>query len=322
MASETTTTTGSAAGTTNSASNDTNTGRIPPPPPLPTLQHQQQHNNNNNTGGHHGQVIINAAPFPWILHVRCPRGGSPSSSNSLATVRINIIPEITVQSLGRCIGQAVSSYIGGGDSDIVVAGLFGMHDGVFYSLEYILGNADEIESNGVSYSTVRPPPPPLPPPPTWTVWEYIALIVTVVAIAVRYGEYVLDRVMMGTAEVYYFLFDFPFREFYRYAPRFVGGWEGDDLPDICSRITYYGDRSFWMRNVEECESIYEAKEEAFIRVVRPGVYILMFIILFWAAQHLVASYAEQKRDRTDRAVLDTYHAVQTLIRLSNRSQRR
>lgn len=203
-----------------------------------------------------------------------------------------------------------------------VQGLFGMHDGVFYSLEYILGNADDIESKNLVYSTVRPPPPPPPPPRTWTVWEYIALIVTVVAIVVRYGEYALNFAVNGAVEVYYAVFDFPFRELYRYGPRFFGGWEGTDLPEICSRITYYGDRNFWMRNMSECESIFQSKEEAFIRVVRPGIYILIFLMLFWAAQHLVSSYAEQKRDRTDRAVLDTYHAVQTLIRLSNRSQGR
>jgi hypothetical protein len=127
-------------------------------------------------------------------------------------------------------------------------GLFGMHDGVFYSLQHILGNADEIETHRLVYSVVRPPPPPPPPPHEWSVWEYIALILTVVAVVVRYGEYVRDVVVRGVTEMYYLVFDFPFRELYRYGPKFVG-WEGMELPEICTRITYYGDRSFWMRNL-------------------------------------------------------------------------
>jgi hypothetical protein len=97
------------ATTNNPPPPNTNT-RIPPPPLLPAVADQNNNNNNN--------VAATAAPFSWILRVRCPRGGggggtsnnNNNSWNNLATIKINVTPEMTSTTLGRCIGQAVASY--------------------------------------------------------------------------------------------------------------------------------------------------------------------------------------------------------------------
>jgi hypothetical protein len=123
--------------------------------------------------------------------------------------------------------------------------------------------------------------------------------------------------MMVQKEVHYIVFDLPFRELYRYGPHAIG-WEGMDLAEVCSRITYHGNRDFWVRNMEECEAIYAVKEEAFLRVTRPIAYLIFLVTCFLAIRHLITRYAEGKRDKTDRAVLETYHAFQTLVRLANR----
>lgn len=143
------------------------------------------------------------------------------------------------------------------------------------------------------------------------------LLAVVAAVVVFKGETILDFVAGTALDIFYFIFDMPIRELYRYGPHLVG-WEGLDLPDICSRITYHGDRVFWTRNLTECEEIYRNKEEAFVRVLRPIFYAIVLVASFVAIRHLVAVYAENKRDRTDRAVLETYHAFQTLVKLANR----
>jgi hypothetical protein len=62
-------------------------------------------------------------------------------------------------------------------------------------------------------------------------------------------------------------------------------------------------------------AIFNLKEEAFVRICRPIMYVVLALILFYVIRHLVAVYAENKRDRTDRVVLETYHTFQTMIRL-------
>jgi hypothetical protein len=113
------------------------------------------------------------------------------------------------------------------------------------------------------------------------------------------------------------VFNLPFRELYRQGPHLIG-WEGLALAEVCNRITHFGGRDFWMRNMSECEEIYAGKEEAFLRTLRPMAYTLLCILSFFVVRHLVAVYGESKRNRTDRAVLEAYHAFQTLVRIANR----
>ena len=158
--------------------------------------------------------------------------------------------------------------------------------------------------------------------------ELFMVVGAVVALAFYRGEEVMafmNKVVTAVVDtvvwVFQLIFDMPLRELYRYGPHLIG-WEGMDLPDICTRITYHGDRMFWMRNLSDCQTIYDNKEEAFVRVLRPLVYIILLVGTFMATRHLVAVYAENKRDRTDRAVLETYHAFSTLVKLASRQMDR
>jgi hypothetical protein len=148
--------------------------------------------------------------------------------------------------------------------------------------------------------------------------EVLVFLVALLAIASwYYGDIILDYAIMIKKEVHYLVFDLPFRELYRQGPHVIG-WEGMELAEVCSRITYHGNRDFWVRNMEECEAIYAGKEEAFLRITRPAAYLVFVIITFLAIRHLVTRYAESKRNRTDRVVLETYQAFETLVRLAKR----
>ena len=201
-------------------------------------------------------------------------------------------------------------------------GLFRDHDdGIFYSLQHILSHPD---SENYLYSIDRPIPRPKLKHDnhSWSYYittflEYGLLGVGIITLLIVYGPTIMNWFIDKSIEYFYLIFDLPIREIYRYGPYMIG-WEGMDLPDVCSRITYYGDRMFWTRNYEECENIYYSKEEVFVRTCRPVLYILLLVLLFIIIRHLIAVYAESKRDRTDRAVIETYHAFQTLIRLANR----
>jgi hypothetical protein len=154
--------------------------------------------------------------------------------------------------------------------------------------------------------------------PTWGTGEIVILLVVLIAaVALNFGSAVMDFAIMARRQVHHLVFELPFRELYRYGPHIIG-WEGMELAEVCSRITYHGNRDFWSRNMEECELIYAGKEEAFLRVTRPLSYVVFLVTCFLAIRHLVTAYAETKRDRTDRVVLETYHAFQTLVRLANR----
>jgi len=217
------------------------------------------------------------------------------------------------ESLGRCISQAVASYNSVPPEQIV--GLFGEHDSVFYSLQHILGNP---ESGQFVFSVHRPIIKEEKQDDSWLkILEYVLLAAALVVSLFFYGEDAMKYVVQKAVDVFYLLFDLPIRELYRHGPYLIG-WESMDMPDICSRITYHGDREFWSRNRAECQAIFNSKEEAFVRVCRPAMYLVLVMVLFAAIRHLVAVYAENKRDRTDRAVLETYHAFQTMIRLITR----
>jgi hypothetical protein len=118
----------------------------------------------------------------------------------------------------------------------------------------------------------------------------------------------------------------PLQELYRQGPWFLG-WEGDSISRICSRITFHGDASFWMRNAEECERIYAAKEEAWLRMARPIVYSILALviasiirfILRERAQHKLNMAAQLRGPPTDRDMVETYRAFQTIIKQVGRT---
>lgn len=132
-----------------------------------------------------------------------------------------------------------------------------------------------------------------------------------------FEKVVHDMFLGSLGYAHNWLFNLPFRELYRHGPPLIG-WEGLALAEVCNRITHFGGRDFWLRNMNECQEIYASKEEAFLRTMRPISYALMSLLLFWVTRHLVVAYGESKRNRTDRAVLEAYHAFQTLVRIASR----
>jgi hypothetical protein len=112
----------------------------------------------------------------------------------------------------------------------------------------------------------------------------------------------------------------PLRDIYRYGPWFIG-WEGNDSGTICVRITYHGDAQFWLRITMECDRIYTAKEQAFLRISRPVVYILFVTVLVWMLRFLIReyqSYQLQLRNHQqhplERDMADLYHSFHVILR--------
>ncbi|KAG7364216.1 hypothetical protein IV203_037418 [Nitzschia inconspicua] len=277
--------------------------RIPPPPLLPEEQRAR------------GQGHLPGPTHPWILNVRCQ-----TRSGALAVVRVQVYPNMTDENLGHCIVQALSSYDALLPTEHTIVGLFGERDSVFYALQRILSSP---ESEQQMFSLHRPLPKEDKDDDSWylVTLAFIVFGVTLAVALYHYGELIWSFSSGLMVSIFQQLFDIPIRELYRHGPYLIG-WENLDLPTICSRITYHGDREFWRRNLEECQAIYGAKEEAFVRVCRPIMYVLLFAVLFLVIRHLVAVYGESKRDRTDRAVVETYHAFQNMIRVITRSMDR
>lgn len=209
-------------------------------------------------------------------------------------------------------------------------GLFGEQDRIFHSFEHILSLSDP---SWQAYCTVQPQPiivhdDPAPEIPA-LVWVGAAAAIASLGYLfysgpqtiIHYLELVvfpLQESLFGSVHVVHDLvFNLPLRELYRHGPHLIG-WEGLALAEVCNRITHFGGRDFWSRNMSECEEIYAGKEEAFLRTVRPMVYTVLCILTFYVVRNLVAVYGESKRNRTDRAVLEAYHAFQTLVRIANR----
>lgn len=135
-----------------------------------------------------------------------------------------------------------------------------------------------------------------------------------------------------------FVFDWPAREVYRYGPSIVG-WEGRDLVDICTQMNRryyfvglgrdghnYEDREYWRQNPEACETIYRMKEESFARMCRPLWYLTVLVVSFMAIRRFLnALFSKEpgpQLNRIDRAVLDTYRALQMLSREHRRQEDR
>jgi len=89
------------------------------------------------------------------------------------------------------------------------------------------------------------------------------------------------------------------------------------LPQICARITYHGDEDFWARNMDECQRIFDAKEDAMLRTTRPFLYVGTFVVGFWLVRSLVREHAAtllRSRSRPDREMVETYRAFHTIAR--------
>jgi hypothetical protein len=267
---------------------------IPPPPPLESIVPE-----------HVGDPESIEVVADWILHVRWP--------TEPTLVKIHIHSGMSPFLLGNCLLQLALDH--SHEYSEPTVGLFREEDGVFFSFEHILTSPEARDS---AYMITLPRPSHIIAEPWWQSNAFLFTLTLVVLIAGWYYSPVLFEASLRIiSETYVFIFDLPLRELYRYGPHIIG-WEGADLSDICSRITYHGDKLFWSRNLEECKIIYASKEEAFLRITRPAMYATLALILFYALRHLVSKYAESRRDTADRDMIETYRAFQIILRQFHR----
>ncbi|KAL7454178.1 hypothetical protein ACHAWC_005809 [Mediolabrus comicus] len=225
----------------------------------------------------------------------------------------------------------------------VVAGMFRESDRVFIPLSVIYSNP--LVFVGEVLSLKRPPPPErsavMPPSSTQRsifiqFLEMFGILIVVLASWWSYSaaravdwDHFLD-VMVTKFEVFvwgiistpFWLFDvlveFPLRELYRYGPSVVG-WEGEALPRICAQVTYTGDEGFWSRNIEECERIYRAKEDAAMQVRKPLFVLFIIVIVWYMVKSIVEARALRRRERIDPNMVETFRAINMLSRQLRRA---
>ena len=143
--------------------------------------------------------------------------------------------------------------------------------------------------------------------------------ITFIVLSLLFSPSLLDFIWLCLDDAYHAFFENPLRDLYRYGPYLVG-WEGASLPEICSRITYYGDRDFWTRNVEECELIFAKKEEAFLRISRPAAYTTLVLAFYWVLRWIFSKRAEPVQRKPTHDMIETYRAIQTLSRQLSRGE--
>lgn len=228
-----------------------------------------------------------------------------------------------------------------------VAGMFRESDRVFIPLSVIYSNP--ISFVGDVLSLKRPPPPvrrPSVPPPMRVVKpqrsifiQFLEVFGIVAVVIVSWWSYSaacyvdwdhffdsmitkFELFVWSIVSLPFWLFDvlveFPLRELYRYGPSVVG-WEGEPLPRICAQITYTGDEGFWSRNIEECERIYRAKEDAAMLFRKPLLVSLVVVVIFYMVKSIVAARALRQRERIDPNMVETFRAINMLSRQLRRA---
>mmetsp|Transcript_25602 Transcript_25602/g.37829 ORF Transcript_25602/g.37829 Transcript_25602/m.37829 type:complete len:323 (+) Transcript_25602:147-1115(+) len=248
------------------------------------------------------------APPAWKLSIQ---NGSYNGSD---IIQIFVTCTMTPKVLSRCILQACrgEEYYG----DMMIVGLFQESDCLFVSLEDLIANRDSMQIYSLTY----------PEPHKSTTWlaltKRMLPVVSIVLIIYLYfyGQLILATTHEWSADIFEVVVNLPLRELYRYGP--YPGWEGASLPKICARITYHGDEDFWRRNLEDCQQIYSAKEEAMMRMSRPFIYLLTLIVGFFTIRSLVREYAlwlSKHMEKPDRNMVETYDAFRVLFRQMNRA---
>jgi hypothetical protein len=240
---------------------------------------------------------------------------------------IHIPGDMRAPQLAACLRQAYDSVPASGNlaSLSPLVGVFCERNGLFVTLEHLLATP-ALHTEIVSLAFY----PPLPRPPRPTPWYretwFWTILLTPLGLAMLYQAieaYGVELWMAGTwivASTFDVVVQLPLQELYRYGPWFIG-WEGSTLPAVCARITYYGDVAFWNRNLEECQDIYQAKEEAFLRVARPTLYTIALMIILWLVREVLQHRIHLARHRAGPAtapppadMVDTYRAFQILLR--------
>lgn len=184
------------------------------------------------------------------------------------------------------------------------------------SLEHILSTPplqdDDTNHGGVFWLHRQRPLQRIP----WYLHHYWMALFASVGVVIVYtrGHFLLHSLWNACSALVNLLVNVPLEEYYRNAPTVMGGWEGQSLPSICAQITFHGDEIFWRRNLEECERIFFYKQQSFMRIAKPSVYIVILTVSFHVVRMLVREYALHRRPRENREMVETYHALQVILR--------
>lgn len=245
---------------------------------------------------------------PWTLKLRT------RLRNGQGVIHISVTVSMTPKILSRCILQTCGSeehY-----EEMIIVGLFQESDCLFVSLEDIIAYRNSEEIYSLTY------PEPMRSAPRLTFTQGIPLIILGIIIYLYFrGQSIAATAHEWSANIFEVFINLPLRELYRYGPNMVG-WEGASLPEICARMTYHGDGDFWLRNMEDCQQIYSAKEEAMLRTSRPLIYLLTLIVGFFTIRSLVREYAlwlSKHMEKPDRNMVETYDAFRVLFRQMSRA---
>jgi hypothetical protein len=318
--------------------------RQPPPQQQQPQQQQQQHRQHQQPlmqqrrASFRDSEVQTDPPAPWVLTVRPPRRTSGPYLPGM--IQIEITPNTTTtQVLANCLNHALR------DSSIVPAGLFVEDAGIFRSLQDIL-NGQTPQYVYTLYLEEPPPKPQRAPGSTW-VQTMLSSLTPVACLGLVYYYYehitqtasdslvlITQTASDGLLRIYEATMHEPLTYMYRYGPWFLGGWsvtpgykssEQSELANICARLTEYGDSTFWSRNLEDCQRIYSAKEEAYIRVAQPVLYFVVALIILasvrfciWEMHRIRAMHAQQQRPM-DRDMVETFRAMQILMQQAKRT---
>lgn len=230
-------------------------------------------------------------------------------------VRILITPNMAPETLATCIQQTCG--IDNDFRDWEIAGMFRESDCLFVSLQDIINDVDTKSVYALSFPHFH-----IPQPEPWLTETVLILggVGSIVGLWV-FGPIVLALLHHWSGSFFEVFVNLPLRELYRYGPSVVG-WEGASLPSVCARITYHGDEDFWKRNLVECQSIFDSKEEAMLRMVRPFLYVATLLVGFWVIRALVREHAMSLRRNLktpDQDMIETYRAFNVLFRQMGRA---
>jgi hypothetical protein len=307
----------------------------PPPPPLPRVVEAvmppspaeqqpekeqpelppaapQQETPQARVPDHATREVLTKPPEPWKLMVRT----EPTKTNPRRDlVRIWITPSMTPETLATCIQQTCG--IDNNFRDWTIAGLFRETDCLFVSLQDIINEQDWKSVYALTFPHFH-----IPVPQPWLT-EKVMIPIGVGSIVALWvlGPTAMAVLHRWSGTFFEVFVNLPLRELYRYGPSIVG-WEGASLPSVCARITYHGDEEFWKRNMEECQSIFDSKEEAMLRMVRPGLYVTALVVGFWVIRALVREHAMSLRRNVkapDQDMIETYRAFNVIFKQMGRA---
>jgi hypothetical protein len=80
-------------------------------------------------------------------------------------------------------------------------------------------------------------------------------------------------------------------------------------------VTFYGTEEFWMKNYDECLSIYDSKEISFLAFTRPLVLMLLLCLIII----LLVVIARRRPQPIDPNMEETFRSIQMLARQLKRA---